>query len=34
MYRDYFETDLEMDPEDDFIDEQQDLKAVAEEGQF
>lgn len=29
MYRDYFETDLERDPEDDFIDEQIDKQAVA-----
>lgn len=34
MYRDYFETDLEMDPEDDVIEEQIDEKALAAEGQF
>lgn len=34
MYRDYFESDLERDPEDDFIDEQLDERALAAEGQF
>lgn len=34
MYRDYFETDLEIDPEDDYVDELIDKKAIAEEGQF
>jgi len=34
QYRDYFETDLEEDPEDDFIEEQLDEGAIAAEGQF
>lgn len=34
MYRDYFESDLEMDPEDDYADEQLDERALAAEGQF
>jgi len=32
QYRDYFETDLEQDPEDDFIDEYLDDKQLAAEG--
>lgn len=34
MYRDYFETDLEQDPEDTYVDEQSDKQALADEGQF
>jgi hypothetical protein len=34
MYRDYFETDLEADPEDAYIEEQLDERAIAAEGQF
>ena len=34
MYRDYFETDLEEDPEDDMIDELADKEQLAAEGQF
>jgi hypothetical protein len=34
MYRDYFETDLEQDPEDDYAAEQLDEQALAAEGQF
>jgi hypothetical protein len=34
QYRDYFETDLEEDPEDDFVEEFLDEKAIAAEGQF
>lgn len=34
MYRDYFETDLEIDPEDDAIEAELDEKAIAEEGEF
>ena len=34
MYRDYFETDLELDPEDDYAEEQLDERALAAEGQF
>lgn len=34
MYRDYFETDLEADPEDDYAAEQLDERAIAAEGQF
>lgn len=32
MYRDYFLTDLELDPEDDIIDELADKEALAAEG--
>jgi hypothetical protein len=34
MYRDYFESDIERDPEDDWADEQLDERAIAAEGQF
>lgn len=34
MYRDYFETDLEIDPEDDHVAEELDEQALAAEGQF
>ena len=34
MYRDYFESDLERDPEDDHAEEQLDEQAIAAEGQF
>ena len=34
LYRDYFETDLEADPEDAFVEDFIDAKAIAEEGQF
>ena len=34
MYRDYFETDVERDPEDDWVEEQLDEKALAAEGEF
>lgn len=34
MYRDYFETELEMDPEDDYIDEKLDEVQIAAQGQF
>lgn len=34
MYRDYFETDIEEEPEDDYLEELQDQKSIAEEGQF
>jgi len=34
QYRDYFETDIERDPEDDYVDEQLDERALAAEGQF
>ena len=34
MYRDYFETDLEEDPEDAFVEEFHDQQAIADEGQF
>lgn len=34
MYRDYFETDLEGDPEDAFVEDQLDDQAIAAEGQF
>jgi hypothetical protein len=34
MYRDYYQTELELDPEDDFVDEMMDKRAIAEEGQF
>jgi hypothetical protein len=32
LYRDYFETDLENDPEDDYVDEFLDKKSIADEG--
>lgn len=32
QYRDYFETELEMDPEDDYIDEKFDELTLADEG--
>lgn len=34
QYRDYFETDLEQDPEDDFVDEEMDERQIAAEGEF
>lgn len=34
MYRDYFETDLEADPEDEYVDELLDERAIAAEGEF
>lgn len=34
MYRDYFETDIERDPEDDHAEEMLDEQAIASEGQF
>ena len=34
QYRDYFQTDLEMDPEDDYIDEKFDEMFIAAQGQF
>lgn len=34
QYRDYFETDVEQDPEDDLVDEELDERAIAAEGQF
>jgi len=34
MYRDYFETDLEIDPEDEHVEDMIDKQTVAEEGQF
>lgn len=34
MYRDYFETDIEVDPEDEVIEELADKDAIAAEGQF
>ncbi len=34
MYRDYYQTDLERDPEDDHAEEQLDERAIAAEGQF
>jgi hypothetical protein len=34
MYRDYFESDLERDPEDDHAEEQLDEQSIAAEGQF
>jgi hypothetical protein len=34
MYRDYFESDLEADPEDEYAAEQLDERAIAAEGQF
>ena len=34
QYRDYYETDLEEDPEDDHLEEQYDEYAIAAEGQF
>ena len=33
-YRDYFETDFEMDPDDEYLDELRDRERLAEEGQF
>jgi hypothetical protein len=32
MYRDYFETDLEQDPEDDFVEEEMDEREIAATG--
>jgi hypothetical protein len=32
QYRDYFETDVEKDPEDDFLEEQRDKLNLAESG--
>ena len=34
QYRDYFETDIEQDPEDDFVDEQFDRLNIANTGQL
>ena len=34
MYRDYFETELEMDPEDDYVEEKLDEHHLAQVGQF
>ncbi len=34
QYRDYFETDLEEDPEDDYVEEQFDEHSIAADGQF
>ena len=34
MYRDYFETELEMDPEDDYMEEKLDEAHLAATGQF
>lgn len=34
QYRDYYESDLEEDPEDDHLEEQYDEYAIAAEGQF
>lgn len=34
MYRDYFETDIEVDPEDEFVEEELDERQIAAEGQF
>lgn len=34
QYRDYFQTDLEMDPEDDWVDEKLDELHIAGQGQF
>jgi hypothetical protein len=34
MYRDYFESDLERDPEDDIIEEKLDERAIAGSGDF
>jgi len=34
LYRDYFESDLERDPEDDLVEEMLDERAIAAEGQF
>lgn len=34
MYRDYFETDIEVDPEDEVVEEELDEKAIAAEGEF
>jgi hypothetical protein len=34
QYRDYFESDLEADPEDSFVEDFLDAKQIAEEGQF
>ena len=34
MYRDYFESDLEEEPEDDNLDEFLDEQSIAQEGQF
>jgi len=34
MYRDYFETELEMDPEDDYVEEKLDEQHLAHVGQF
>lgn len=33
-YRDYFETDFEMDPDDEYLDELRDKERLADEGQF
>ena len=34
QYRDYFQTDLEMDPDDEFMEELRDKGRLADEGQF
>lgn len=34
MYRDYFETDVERDPEDEYVEEELDERQIAAEGQF
>ncbi len=34
MYRDYFQTDIEMDPEDDLVEAELDERAIASEGEF